>query len=339
MKHLFPLLLAVVVVGCASVSDDAVMGTKPSYLQGVSRDVPNGAALRHRIWTPSLDETFVPQGLTHAGNYLFVSSYKPTPDLKSNTGPCRVFRIEKQTGKAAGHFDIPAGTCTHSGGLAYVGAGKLMLADTYQLFLVDIDKALASGTSAGAQKTVKIAGGLRGSYATFDGTHAWIGTWTKDATKAVMWRLDRTFFDRYEGQTVREDRAAESIPVPLEAQGAAFDKSGNLWVSASNSRWGKLYRLDRQGNVKAEYPMVAGLEDLPVDDGGQLWGLSVSGSLFFLAWETKFPFIFRIDVGVLLCVPLAKRTRLKPSRPLALCGASHQVRYRAFHDLASNSKV
>ena len=298
MKNPFALLLAVVLAGCASVSGDAILGAKPSYLQDVSRQVPNGAALRHRIWTPALDETFVPQGLTSAGNYLFVSSYKPEPDLKSNTGPCRVFRIDKATGSLAGHFDI-AGTCTHSGGLAYVGAGRLMLADTYQLFLVDIDKALASGTSAGAQKTVKIAGGLRGSYATFDGTHAWIGTWTKDATKAVMWRLDPSFFDRFDGQTVREDRASESIPVPLEAQGAAFDRSGKLWVSASNSRWGKLYRLDRSGKVEAEYPMVAGLEDLAVDDAGRLWGLSESGTMKYLAWDTKFPFIFQIEVDAL----------------------------------------
>jgi hypothetical protein len=297
MKHLLTLSLTLALAGCASVSGDAVMGTRPSYLQAVTADVPNGAALRHRIWTPALDEAYVPQGLTSAGRYLFVSSYKPSPDLKANTGPCRVFRIEKATGQAAGHFDIPAGTCTHSGGLAYVGQGRLMLADTYQLFLVDIDKALASGTSAGAQKAVKIAGGLRGSYATFDGTHAWIGTWTKDATKAVMWRLDPSFFDQYEGQTVREERAVESIPVPLEAQGAAFDQAGNLWVSASNSKWGKLYRLDRQGRVMAEYPMVAGLEDLTVDDAGQLWGLSESGTMKYLAWETKFPFIFRIDVG------------------------------------------
>ena len=222
------LLAAWALAGCATVPGEGVMGTKPSYLQEVSQQVPNGAALRQRIWTPALDETFVPQGLTNAGPYLFVSSYKPTPDLKANTGPCRVFRIEKATGRAAGHFDIPAGTCTHSGGLAYVGGGKLMLADTFQLFLIDIDKALASGTSAGAQKAVKIEGGLRGSYATFDGTHAWIGTWTKDASKAVMWRLDPSFFDRFDGQTVREDRAVESVPVPLEAQGAAFDKAGHL---------------------------------------------------------------------------------------------------------------
>ena len=101
------------------------MGTKPTYLESSTEAVPNAAALSHRIYTPSLDDGYVPQGLTAAGGYLYVSSYKPTPDLKANTGPCRVFRIEMATGKSAGGFDIPAGTCTHSGGLAYVGNGKL----------------------------------------------------------------------------------------------------------------------------------------------------------------------------------------------------------------------
>ena len=285
--------------GCASVGGNSAMGTKPTYLDAFTDAVPNAAALGHRIYTPALDDGYVPQGLTNAGGYLYVSSYKPTPDLKANTGPCRVFRIDMATGKAAGGFDIPPGTCTHSGGLAHVGNGKLFLADTRQVFLIDIDKALASGTSAGASRAVKITGELRGSYATFDGKDAWIGTWTKEQPKARMFRLDPRLFDDYDGQTVKEDRAVESIPVPLEAQGAAFDKAGNLWVSASTGKWGKLYRLDRQGNVKAEYEMVAGLEDLTVDDGGRLWALSESGTRKYLAWETRFPFIFQIDTGKL----------------------------------------
>jgi DNA-binding beta-propeller fold protein YncE len=292
------LLAALALAGCAVVGGSA-MGTRPSYLESFTEGVPNAAALSHRIYTPALDDGYVPQGLTAAGPYLFVSSYKPTPDLKANTGPCRVFRIEIATGKAAGGFDIPPGTCTHSGGLAYAGNGKLFLADTRQVFLIDLDKALASGTSAGASRAVKITGELRGSYATHDGRDAWIGTWTKEPSKARMFRLDPRLFDDHDGQTVKEDRAVESIPVPLEAQGAAFDKSGNLWISASNSKFGKLYRLDRQGTVKAEYDMVPGLEDLAVDDSGRLWSLSESGTRKYLHWETRFPFIFQIDTSKL----------------------------------------
>jgi DNA-binding beta-propeller fold protein YncE len=293
MKALLCLLLAL--SGCATVATDTALGTKPTYLSAFTKTVPNGAALAHRIYTPALDDGYVPQGLTSHGGYLYVSSYKPTPDLKANTGPCRVFRIDMASGKTVGGFDIPPGTCTHSGGLAYAGNGPLLLADTRQVFLIDVERALASGTSAGASRAVKITGELRGSYATFDGKNAWIGTWTKDQPKARMFRLDARLFDDYDGQTVKEDRAVESIPVPLEAQGATFDKAGNLWVSASNSKWGKLYRLDRQGNVKAEYAMVAGLEDLTVDESGRLWGLSESGTQKYMHWDTKFPYIFTID--------------------------------------------
>jgi hypothetical protein len=285
--------------GCATLDPARILGTRPTYLDGVTESVPNAAALAHRIWTPGLDEGYVPQGLTIAEGYLLVSSYLPTPDLKSNTGPCRVFRIEQATGKAAGSFDLPVGACTHSGGLAYMGNGMLLLADTRQLFRIDLAKALASGKAEGAMKAVKITGELRGSYATFDGKDAWIGTWTKEQPKARMFRLDPRLFDDYDGQTVKEDRAVESIPIPLEAQGAVFDKSGNLWVSASNSQWGKLYRLDRQGRVQAEYAMTAGLEDLAVDARGALWGLSESGTRKYLQWATRFPFIFQIDVAKL----------------------------------------
>jgi hypothetical protein len=292
-------LLLAVLTGCAMPMTEGVLGTRPTYLDTPSSDAPNLAALGHRIWTPALDEGFVPQGLTSNGAFLYVSSYKPTPDLKANTGPCRVFRIEKASGRITGGFDIPTGTCTHSGGLAYAGNGRLFLADTRQLFLVDLERALASGTSAGASRAVKITGELRGSYATFDGKDLWIGTWTKEQRSARMFRLDPRLFDDHDGQTVREDRAVESIPVPLEAQGAAFDKAGNLWVSASNGSWGKLYRLNRQGQVQAEYAMVAGLEDLTVDGDGRLWGLSESGTRKYLDWQTKFPYIFQIDTAKL----------------------------------------
>jgi len=299
MNNAWLILAAVALAGCAAVGTDAVMGTRPAYLQSVTEAVPNAAALRRRIWTPGLDADYVPQGLTSAGPYLFVGSYRPTPDLKANTGPCRVFRIEAATGRPAGQFDIPAGTCTHAGGLGYAGNGKLFLADTRALFLIDIDKALATGTTAGASRMVKIAGRLRGSYAAFDGKDFWIGTWTRDQAQARMFRLDPRLFDDHDGQTVGEDRALESIPVPLEAQGAAFDKAGNLWVSASNSKWGRLYRLDRQGNIKAQYDLPAGLEDLAVDDAGRLWSLSESGTRKYLGWETKFPYLFEIEVGKL----------------------------------------
>ncbi len=297
MRTLFALLAA---AACAAApASERIGGARPSYLDAVTEDVANRAAIGRRIWTPSLVEGYVPQGLTFADGYLYASSYLPQPDLKSNTGPCRVFRIETATGTAAGHFDLPVGACTHSGGLAHVGGGKLMLADTHRIFLIDVDRALASGKAGGAMKSLRLEGDLRGSYATFDGKDAWIGTWTRDAAgKPRMYRLDLKLFDAANDSAIDHTRALESIPVPLEAQGAALDAAGNIWMSASSGSFGRLYRLDRQGTVQARYDMTPGLEDLAFD-GRTLGGMSESGTRKYLHWATKFPFIFEIDVAKL----------------------------------------
>lgn len=296
MKTTLPGLIALLAAAAALAADPT--GTKPTYVEPGGA-VPNESAIGRRIWTPGLDDGWVPQGLTVAGDHVLVSSYKPTPDLKANTGPCRVFRIDPETGKTLGHFDMGEGVCTHAGGLGYVGEGKLFLADTRQVFLIDLEKAFASGSAAGNMKAVRITGELRGSFAAADGKHMWIGTWTKEQPKARMFRLDPKLFDDYEGQTVDHARAVESIPIPLEAQGAAFGPDGDLWVSASSGRFGKLYRLDRQGNVKAQHEMVIGLEDLGFDKAGRLWAVSESGTRKYMHWDTKFPFVFEVHVAKL----------------------------------------
>jgi hypothetical protein len=147
-------------------------------------------------------------------------------------------------------------------------------------------------------KSLKLEGELRGSFATFDGHDAWIGTWTKEAGKARMYRLDPWLFDAENDSVIDHRLASESIPVPVEAQGAVFDASGNLWVSASSGSFGTLFRLDRKGTVMARHEMVPGLEDLAFD-GKTLWGMSESGTRKYMNWATKFPFIFEIDVAKL----------------------------------------
>jgi hypothetical protein len=300
MRGMNPTLLAVVALAfTAAALAQEPAGQKPTYLESASDRVPNMEAIGRRIWTPGLEENWVPQGLTVAEDHVLVSSYRPTPDLKANTGPCRVFRIDPATGKTLGHFDMGEGVCTHAGGLAYVGDGKLFLADTRQLFLIDMEKAFASGSAAGHMKAVKITGELRGSFAASDGKQMWIGTWTKEQPKSRMFRLDPRLFDDYDGQTVDHARAVESIPIPLEAQGAAFDRNGDVWISSSSGKFGKLYRVDRRGEVKAQYEMTVGLEDLGVDRAGRLWAVSESGTRKYMHWDTRFPFVFEIDTAKL----------------------------------------
>jgi hypothetical protein len=70
--------------------------------------VPNLAALAPApLLDPRARRRLRAQGLTSSGAFLYVSSYKPTPDLKANTGPRRVFGIEKASGRITGGFDIP----------------------------------------------------------------------------------------------------------------------------------------------------------------------------------------------------------------------------------------
>lgn len=295
--RIFALYALAALSGCATAMPDSPLGRKPSYLEVTTEGVANQAAILRRIYTPGLDDSFVPQGLAIAEGYVLVSSYKPTPDLKANTGPCRVFRIDPATGKDAGAFDMPVGACTHAGGLAYLGNGMLVLFDTRQLFRIDLARALATGKAEGAMKAVKITGELRGSFGAFDGKDAWVGTWTREAAKSRMFRLDPRLFDDYDGQTVNEARAMESVPIPLESQGAAFDGKGNLWVSASSSLFGKLYRLDRKGAVQAEYPMMIGLEDLEFDAQGMLWSVAESGTRKYMHWTQHFPFVFQLDTA------------------------------------------
>ncbi|HYC36388.1 MAG TPA: hypothetical protein VEC19_08190 [Usitatibacter sp.] len=296
MKILHCVLLAAAALMPASALAAEILGEKPTYLEAVTEGVPNAQAIGVRIWVPGLEEGFVPQGLTVAEGHVLVSSYRST-EPKVNTGPCRVYSIEASTGKLAGQFDIAPGTCTHAGGLAYLGNGMLMLADTRQIFRIDLKRALADGHAGNAMRgAVRIMGELRGSFGAFDGKDAWIGTWTKDAAKSRMFRLHPRFFDDNDGMTVNEEKSVESIRIPLESQGAAFDASGNVWVSVSDSRVGKLHRLDRAGAVQASYEMMPGIEDLGFDAAGRLWAVSESGTKKYLSWGTKFPFVFAMDM-------------------------------------------
>jgi hypothetical protein len=287
---------ALALAACATVGSGP-MGVRPTYLEAVTENVPNAQAIVQRIWTPGLDDGWVPQGLTVAGDRVLISQYHPMPDLKANTGPCRIVALDMASGRTVGSFDMPVGLCTHSGGLAWLGNGQLFLADTRTIFRIDLERALASGKAEGAMKSLKLSGDLRGSFAASDGTDPWIGTWTKNAVdKSRMYHLDTALFDQYDGQVIDHAKAKETIPVPLESQGAAFAPDGTLWTSASNSKWGKLYHLARDGRILATHEMTAGLEDLNFDSRGRLWGLSESGTRKYLSWATHFPFVFAIDV-------------------------------------------
>ena len=304
MKRLW-WVAAGLLAACASVPPAPMgpLGNKPSYLEAAT-NVPNEKAIVRRIWTPGLDDGWVPQGLTVAGDDVLVAQYHPSPDLKASTGPCRVVRLDRASGREKGAFDMPAGACTHAGGLAFVPPNRLLVADTRRIFLVDLQRAFAGGKAEGAMKSLALEGALRGSFAGFDGKDPWIGTWMKQAGESRMYRFDVQLYDQRDGRAIDDTMVAEARDIPLECQGLAFDRGKQAWLSASNGKWGKLYRMSLDGQrIEAEYAMTAGLEDLDFDRDGLLWGVSESGTRKYLAWSTRFPFVFAIDPAQLVPAP------------------------------------
>ncbi len=290
------LLAALVLVAGCAAAPRAPMGEPPSYPVTLSTPVPNGAAIRRTIWAPDLGDGFVPQGLAVAGRDVLVAAYRDDP-LRMYPSRCRIYRIAMASGEREGSVDMPA-ACAHAGGLAYLGKGMLVVADTHRLWRIDVDQAFAAGHAEPALRgTVKLAGALRGSFAAFDGKDLWIGTWTRDADRSRMYRLDPRVFDEPEGASVDEGRALASIPVPAQAQGAAFDAQGSLWVSTSDPVSGALHRIEAgTGKVLASYRTVSGIEDLAFDRSGHLWAVSEAGARKYLTWSMHFPVAFEIDV-------------------------------------------
>jgi hypothetical protein len=296
MKMRFAATCAIAFGLVAQALGAQISGARPAYLDAAASGFPNEQAIAARIWAPGLEDGFVPQGIAVEGAHVLMSAYRSDYSKPGDIG-CRVFRVEAATGKDAGAFDLPD-PCTHAGGLAYLGGGILVVADTRRLWRIDLARALAAGRAeAGLLGTVRLAGALTGSFAAFDGKDLWIGTYTREDAKARLYRLDPRIFAQLDGRTIREDAALESIPIPVEGQGAAFDAGGGLWIATSSSMTGALHRLDRKtGAILARYDMIIGVEGLAFDAAGRLWNVSESGARRYLSWSKHFPVIFAIDV-------------------------------------------
>lgn len=303
MHRLFKSAVAAFVVLCVFLPLTAgamdVLGKKPGHVWGGPSPVANDQAITKMIWAPGVDDGYVPQGLTWGDGALYLSAYRST-DPKVNRGPCRIFKVDPANGNTLGRFDLPE-DCGHAGGLAYAGNGFLIAADTRRLYRIDMAAAFAPGGSSNAvTATVALHGDLKGAFVDFDGGSVFIGSYEKEAGKAKGHFLPLSLFDTHNGKTVIEAAAIRSIPLPPEAQGAAFDKAGNLWITASSSRFGLLSRLDgKTGQAASSFEMVIGIEDIAFDDEGRLWSVSEAGSLRWQKWSETFPVLFRVDTGKL----------------------------------------
>ena len=155
------------------------------------------------------------------------------------------------------------------------------------------------GLDNALKNTVGLSGEVKGSFIDFDGTDLWVGVYDKEASKSKIYRFPLTILDEFNRtRSLTEDRALTALAVPAEAQGAAFDRDGNLWITSSSSRFGMLYKLNpKTGEKLASYEMVVGIEDIGFDAEGKLWSVSEAGSQRWSRWSTLFPILFRLDVS------------------------------------------
>ncbi|HEX4185737.1 MAG TPA: hypothetical protein VHY78_07750, partial [Stellaceae bacterium] len=105
--------------------------------------MPNAPAIERRIWFPQLDAGYDPQGLAVDDGAIYVSAYR-SDSLGVRRGPCRVIRIDLETGGSTGYVDVPS-PCGHAGGLAVGGDGILYVADTHTLFATPLVRAFDGG--------------------------------------------------------------------------------------------------------------------------------------------------------------------------------------------------
>jgi hypothetical protein len=276
-----------------------VLGTKPTYVDAVPHSFPNQQAITPRIWIPGLEEGWTPQGLAIVGKHAVVTAYQ---DKNKDRPKCRVFRIELATANDAGSFDMPE-PCRHAGGVADIGGGLIVVADTRQDWRVDLEKAIAAGTAEGATRgMVKLGRGFGSAFTFFDGKDLWNGVWVTEAeaSEAKIYRVPLATFDRPEPVTITIDNAMDVTPIPALAQGAALDAQANLWIAASEGpKKSFLYRVDRKtGAVQASYQMPSRIENIAFDRDNRLWAISEAGSRkYHNAKDPDFPFIFEIDVA------------------------------------------
>ncbi len=285
--------IAVALMTSASFAGEP-LGTRPTYTDkklGIlpAGPLPNEEAILRRIWMPGLDDGFIPQGVTVVDDAVYVAAYKSVEN--AGRGPCRLYKLDGQSGRVAGMLDLPA-RCGHAGGAAKGAPGRLWVADTRDIFEVQLDVPPSAGIGR-VVRHVRLTGQVKGSYAAGTGDALWLGAYETHGEP----RLYRFPLASIKDE-INEKDADASVVVPQRAQGAAFDAKGQLWVTRSSGSFGELVRLDpKSGAVQARFPMPAGTEDIGFDSQGRLWTVSEAGSKRWLSWATFFPVVFQVDMS------------------------------------------
>ncbi|MFT8245614.1 hypothetical protein [Roseomonas sp. BN140053] len=267
-------------------------GRPPDYVERTLSEVPNAAAIGRRYWAPALNAGYVPQGLCVLGGQVLVAAYRSRL-RERNTGPSRVFRLDREGGAVLGSFPLPP-EFGHPGGLDTDGR-MLFVADSGRLLALDATR-LEEWRSPPILAHRRVDPALGPSFLGCDGASLWFGAHRRDgAPRLVSVPVSRIMDGR--DDTIGAADARYDLPLPLHAQGAAVDREGRLWVSASSgNQMGRLFRLDpRSGAILGDHAMPGGIEDIGGAPDGMLWAVSEAGSERWSSWNTFFPLVFEID--------------------------------------------
>ena len=200
--------VAQVVVPAAETSLALIAGIAPSYGPITVSPVPNAAAIVRRIWLPELDAGYDPQGLAVDNDAIYVSAYR-SDSLSVRRGPCRVIRIDLETGGSAGYVDVPS-PCGHAGGLAVAGDGMLYVADTHTLFVTPVAHAFDRGARF---RQFSLGPGIIGGLAASTPDGIWLGTY-KDGPGRLFRFTASTLARLSDGETLEASQAATVLTIP-----------------------------------------------------------------------------------------------------------------------------
>lgn len=285
---------------CDGLTTNEVRGTsKPNYLGVPIHELsrfPNSAAACEAIWAPDLNAHFVPQGLALRGDgSALVSGYIATPNKDNEF--CHLVQVDLATGTSLAARDFKRTQCKHGGGIAIDDVGRIWIADTPGLLLLNsgVNDQTPQKVNLVGQDGSFLAGGAVGRLEVGDRNKHVIYAYTYTVLAAAAAASHAGFIAE-----VNVSQAVFKRVVAATPQGADFHL-GEFWVASSNATCGKITGGD--GFPAGGVGFGPGVEEIEFAPDGSLWAVFEAGTIkhtfapdgTFKPNSRSYPLIVRFD--------------------------------------------